>query len=324
MVEICYALRMKSAKKTNLLDRLCVIAGVGLAGATIAGFFGQLFWVFDLFSHFRVQLFQLCLVLIGIAIWRRRNRQRVLWILLACLNYAFVLPLYLGKPPPAAKQPVRVMLINLNASNGNTEQVLKAINTANPDLLLLEEVTPKWAHELSGLDYPYRVSKVRNDPFGIMLLSRYPLSCTPVVVIGTAGVPSVVATVYLPQSEILFIGTHPMPPISSEFSKNRNQQLAELSKLIAQQEKPVLLIGDLNTSPWSPHFTRLLKESDLKNSMKHFGFQPSWPTGNRFLRIPLDHMLHSPEILIHNRIVGSDVGSDHLPLIVDFSVGNRE
>ncbi len=299
-----------------------MFAGAGLATATILGFLGRLFWVFDLFSHFRVQFFQAFLVLIGISIWRKNNRQLVCWILLACLNYAFVLPFYFGKPPAAAGKPVRAMLMNLNASNGNTEQVQSAIRIADPDLLLLVEVTLKWAQELSVLNtsYPYRVEQPQSDCFGIMLLSKYPLSRTNVLFVGSAGVPSITADVHLPQGEISLIGTHPLPPFNGSFSKHRNNQLAALPKLIREQKKLVLLIGDLNVSPWSAHFVRLLKESGLKNSMDHFGFQPSWPSNNRFLRIPIDHVLHSPDILIHHRVVGSDVGSDHLPMMVDFSL----
>ena len=87
-----------------------------------------------------------------------------------------------------------------------------------------------------------------------------------------------------------------------------------------QQKHPVLLLGDLNTTPWSFHFQHLLKESGLKNSMKGFGHQPSWPSNIPFLRIPLDHVLHSEEITIHNRMIGRNIGSDHLPVIVDFSI----
>jgi endonuclease/exonuclease/phosphatase (EEP) superfamily protein YafD len=92
-----------------------------------------------------------------------------------------------------------------------------------------------------------------------------------------------------------------------------------LPELVHQQNAPVLLAGDLNTTPWSPYFQTLEKESGLKNSMKGFGFQPSW-AGNAFLKIPLDHFLHSPEIVIHNRMIGPDVGSDHLPVIIDFTI----
>ena len=90
--------------------------------------------------------------------------------------------------------------------------------------------------------------------------------------------------------------------------------------MVKQQKHPALLIGDLNTTPWSSHFTQVGSDSGLKNSMKGFGFQPSWPVNHCFLRIPLDHVLHSPEITIHNRMIGGEVGSDHFPVIVDFSM----
>jgi endonuclease/exonuclease/phosphatase (EEP) superfamily protein YafD len=101
---------------------------------------------------------------------------------------------------------------------------------------------------------------------------------------------------------------------------HRNDQLEKLAQLVRDQKKPVLLVGDLNVSPWSSYFTRLLKNSGLKNSMKGFGFQPSWPSNTSFLRIPIDHVLYTPEIVIRNRAVGPDVGSDHLPVIVDFAL----
>jgi len=296
-------------------------AGVVIAVFSLLGFFGGIHWVLDLFSHFRVQYFQLCLILIGIALWRRQHKRAVALLAVALLNYAFVLPLYFGKPAPASGQTARAMLMNINAANGDTEQVLEAVRKYNPDIILFEEVTPKWERELAVLstNYSHRVAEPQDGCFGIMLLSKYPLSRGNVVYIGSAGVPSIIADVHFPQGEVSIVGTHPLPPIGKTYSNHRNNQLAKLPELVKTRKHPVLLIGDLNASPWSAHFTRLVRDSGLKNSMKGFGFQPSWPSGNRFLRIPIDHFLHSPEITIHSRAVGGKVGSDHLPVIVDFS-----
>ncbi len=304
------------------LSGICDFAALMLLTATVFGFLGGLFWAFDLFSHFRVQYMQLCLVLIGITLWRRQYKRAVALVLLACVNYAFVLPLYFGKPSPSIEKPVRTMLMNLNAENGNTAQVLEVIGKANPDLLLLEEVTPKWMNELAPLkkEYKHRIAEPQKGCFGIMLLSKYPLEREKTLEIGSAGVPSIITEAHLPNGIISIIGTHPVPPIGSEFSRHRNSQLAALPAIVKKQKYPVVLIGDLNTTPWSPHFTKLIRESGLKNSMKGFGFQPTWPRNIRFLRIPLDHILHTPEIEIHKRMVGGDTGSDHLPVIVDFSI----
>jgi endonuclease/exonuclease/phosphatase (EEP) superfamily protein YafD len=297
--------------------------GVGLLVATLFGLLGRLFWLLDLFAHFRVQYMQICLVLIGLALWKRWNRRAVALVLLAVFNYAFVLPLYFGKPAPVTEKPTRAMLMNLNALNGNTEQVMKAISDADPDILLLEEVTTKWEREFETLHdrYPHRIAQARNDCFGIMLLSKLPLSRGEILSIGEANLPTIATTIHTPSGEVFFIGTHPLPPIGKSYSDLRNKQLQALPELVGKQKHPVLLIGDLNASPWSAHFKTLVKESGLKNSMKGFGFQPTWPANLPFLRIPLDHALHAPQIGVHNRMVGGDIGSDHFPLIVDFTVG---
>ncbi len=302
---------------TGIVD----VVTVGLLVATLFGFLGRVHWFLDLFSHFRVQYMQLCLPIIGIYLWKRMNKKGVAMILLAAINYSFVLPLYFGKPEAPTKKPIRAMLMNINAGNGNTEEVLKAIEQAGPDILLLEEVTTQWNQELQVLNetYPYQVEQPRDDCFGIKLFSKLPLSKSEVVEIGQSGVPTILTTLHTSQGEISFIGTHPLPPIGNSYSKSRNLQLQALSSVVEKQKHPALLIGDLNTTPWSPHFQTLEKESGLKNSMKGFGFQPSW-AGNWFIKIPIDHVLHAEEITIHNRMLGPNVGSDHLPVIVDFTL----
>ena len=307
-------------KKPTLLGIIDVFA-TGLAIATVFAFLGRLHWSLDLFSHFRVQYMQLCLPIIGIYLWKRMNRKAVLLIALAMINYSFVLPFYFGKPDAPKSKPVRVMLMNINAGNGNTKLVLNAIKAAAPDLLLLEEVTPKWAHELKVLEttYSYKISAPQKGCFGIMLLSKVPLERGKIIEIGTSDLPSIVAEAHFKQGVVSIIGTHPLPPIGRHHSTARNKQLQALPAVVKQQKYPILLIGDLNATPWSPYFQTLEKDSGLKNSMKGFGFQPSW-AGNAFLKIPIDHVLHSKEISIHNRMIGPKIGSDHLPVMVDFSI----
>ncbi len=303
-------------------DRFSWMAAAGIAVVSLLGLLGRFYWTLDLFSHFRVQYLQVALLLAGTCLWVRRNRCALALILLAAFNYLFIFPLYMGRPDAADEKPIRAMLMNLNASNGNTYEVLSCISNASPDLIVLEEVTPDWAFELSKLaeTYPHHIMEPRTDCFGIMLLSKYPLKNDQIVQIGDAGVPSIVADVYFPGGEVTVIGTHPLPPTSATYAKGRNFQLTELPHLIKVQAHPVLLIGDLNVSPFSYWFRRLLSESDLKNSMKGFGFQPSWPAQTPWVRIPIDHVLHAPEISIHQRFVGRNVGSDHLPVIIDFSI----
>jgi endonuclease/exonuclease/phosphatase (EEP) superfamily protein YafD len=41
------------------------------------------------------------------------------------------------------------------------------------------------------------------------------------------------------------------------------------------------------------------------------------------MRIPIDHVLHTPDIRVYERKNGPRVGSDHLPVMVEFYLPSR-
>jgi len=112
-----------------------------------------------------------------------------------------------------------------------------------------------------------------------------------------------------------------LPPGSAEYARLRNEQLHTVAAQVKASYRPVILIGDLNGTPWSPYFRDFLRASGLRNTSQGRGVQGSWPAGLPAGRIPLDHCLVSPEIRVIDRQVGPQVGSDHLPLLVDLEVG---
>jgi hypothetical protein len=50
-------------------------------------------------------------------------------------------------------------------------------------------------------------------------------------------------------------------------------------------------MGDLNVSPFSPHFQALLSGGNLKSAAQGFGWQPTWPTFLPPAGIQIDHAL---------------------------------
>jgi endonuclease/exonuclease/phosphatase (EEP) superfamily protein YafD len=129
-----------------------------------------------------------------------------------------------------------------------------------------------------------------------------------------------VAELQLDGSRLTIVGVHPPPPKSARMTAQRNQHMEALAAFTSQQEGAVLVCGDLNLTPWSPTFLRTLKKGKLHDSTRGFGLQPTWPVENFLSRVPIDHCLHSEGLRIVNRSVGPAFGSDHFPLIIDFSV----
>ena len=167
-----------------------------------------------------------------VLVFLKRRRMAGVFGVLALVNLALIVPLYFGRERAAAGPVVRAMLINVNQRMGDPRRVAGVIGEVDPDLVVLEEVSGKWMRDLAATiaRYPYTRLEPREDNFGIALLSRFPLVESRVVMIGDAGVPSIVAEVQTPQGRCTVVATHPFPPVNAECSAYRNGQLAGLRR----------------------------------------------------------------------------------------------
>ena len=286
---------------------------------------GRLWWRFELMSHFRVQYAVVLAALTAPFLAGRRFKSAILPGAVALVNLSLILPLYVPveRPAPAdGAPPLRALSINLLARNLAHEKVLHLVQETKPDTVLFLEVNSNWmdALELLRAEYPYGKARPREDNFGIALFSRIPLEDVRIEYDPHAEVPAIVARLDTAGRAMTLIGEHTVPPVSRRAARLRDQQMNALADLVRRQEGPVVVIGDLNMTSWSPAFRDFVRDSGLRDSRKGFGVQPTWPTGNPLLRIPIDHCLVSTDVAVLHREVGPHVGSDHYPLIVDFRV----
>ncbi|HYQ92789.1 MAG TPA: endonuclease/exonuclease/phosphatase family protein [Candidatus Competibacteraceae bacterium] len=307
-------------------DKLLLAIGLCLIGASSAGFLARTGWLPELAAHFRVQY---CLALTLLAILLRQHRfATALFAFFALVNLIItLLPLYQGSYPgnvaAAAVPQLRALTLNLHYTNQDYERVRQLINTYHPDVIVLQEITPRWLEELQRLraSYPYSLASPRSDPFGMALFSRLPWEQAEILHPGGSELPTLTAVIDADGSPFTLLGVHPLPPSSPEWARLRNQQLAEIAQFVRANPRPTLLLGDFNITPWSPYFTDLLQTAGLRDSARGYGLQPTWPSFFPLLWLPIDHCLFSAGITIADRRIGPFVGSDHYPLLVDFAVG---
>ncbi len=321
----------KRGRLHNVLVGILLGIGALLALLTAVGYLGRLWWRFDLVAHFRLQ-YLVCLLgaAVGLAALRRFRLAGVC-LLVSVANLAAVAPLYLGSPAALDDVPVeervrlRALSLNLHEANRNHEAVRALVRDEQPDLLLLMEYTERWFEDLVDLTdiYPHVIARPQGGPFGIALFSAHPFESADIEFIGEEPHPTVVARITIGDAPLTVIGTHPRPPLGAEASRLRNEQLADLADRAGQIAPPLLLLGDLNITRFSPYFRRLLAHSSLRDSAVGFGYQPTWPTYAPPLLIPIDHALVSEGVGILDRRVGPHVGSDHYPLIIDFELAPR-
>ena len=301
---------------------LITAAGAILATASILAVFGRFWWLLDLFSHFRVQYFLGLSVVALVLTFRHRYKAPALFGVFAIANLCTIVPLYFGSNPrpTGVSRTYRSLLMNVNTESGVPGKVAQTIKQLDPDFLALEEVNDQWLFALSTTlaAYPYSKTMPREDNFGIAIYSKYPLVHGEIRQVGEADIPSAIAELQLPEGLLTVIATHPLPPGGRENTRLRDDQLARLPETVKRATSPVLLLGDLNATPWCSPFKRLLSQAGLRDSSQGRGVLGTWPTHMPIFLIPIDHCLHTAGIHVTRRATGPRVGSDHYPLMVDF------
>ncbi len=309
--------------KVGFWGLLAAAANLAVFG-TFAGFFGRLYWFLDLFSPFRVQYALFLSVSAILFTVGRKYKHAIAFGVAALLNLALIIPIYFGGVPlaPAGKTPLRALLLNVHTANDNYAGVRDYLLAEDPDFMVLLEVSPRWWENLGALEqkYPYVDKHLCTDNFGLAVLSKRPWKSVESRSLCAAEVATVIAGFEFEGRELTIIATHPPPPVGGEYAGWRNEQLDNLAKLAAAQTGEVLLLGDLNLPPWSPYFAALLRDSGLRDSRRGFGIHPTWPSHLPIFYIPIDHCLVSKGVLVHGRRIGPALGSDHLPVVIDFTL----
>jgi endonuclease/exonuclease/phosphatase (EEP) superfamily protein YafD len=309
-------------------------AGVRLSGvlsaavtvacaATAAGFLGRAWWVFELACHLRLHCYVFLGLSTGVLAALNKGKWAALAGVFALVNLAVVTPLYWGRlQSPPHGVPLRVMCANLLCINSDHEGALGYVRSADPDLVVFLEVDVRWARALQALRHDYRFHRVvpRPDSFGMAVFSRLPFQESSLVTLGDGTVPAIRADVDLGGVGVRLIAAHPVPPLGADYARRRAEYLAALARLARDRTGPLLVLGDLNTTPWSPLFHDVLRTGGLRDARRGFGIAGTWPALVRPLAVPVDHCLVSEGVGAVGVRAGPSIGSDHYPLVVDLTV----
>ncbi len=299
---------------------LVALLGFGASAATVLAFAGPWSWALDLATHFRVQYCAGLLAAVVVTALARRRRLAVLFAAACLVNLAAIVPLYLPRAAVVANgsgAELTFLQINVRTSNTRYDLVAAQIADVDPDVLVLQELDPAWAQGLAKTlaAFPHAIVRIRRDNFGIGVFSRVPMTGG-IDDIGDSLLPSVVARLETESAAFTLLATHPLPPKGRDYSGRRDRQLAAVGARVAGTHGPIIVLGDLNATPWSTPFRALLRDTGLRDASDGRGIHATWPANFPLMLIPIDHFLYSDGVAVIDERVGRDVGSDHYPLIV--------
>ena len=298
----------------------------GLCAATVFALFAPLGWPFELFTHFRAQYAAFALLLAPVLLWLRHPRTAALAGALALFH---ALPTVEGA---LADEPVMgcegrvftVVTANVQYSNGDHRVFLEWLAAHPADLVVVQEVTAAWAADLARQrGYPHQKLLVREDPYGIGVLSRWPLDAVTPADLAGDGLPSLAGRVDAGGQSLQFLALHTRWPITPGLARARDDSLREAARLIRAHGLAAVVLGDLNATPYSPVFTRFLRQSGLRAAMDGGEWRPTWLAGFWPLALSIDHVLVSPTLCVDHAEVGPPIGSDHRPVVAQLRLPSK-
>lgn len=299
-----------------------MFATAGLALATLFALSARLWWAFDLFSHFRLQYVAVALVLCGAALAVRAYVSAAVLAAVLLVHGWAIKDLWLGGSAEAASvgSPLRVASANVLSSNRMPGKVLDFVRSSDADVVVLVEARgERWRDVLSaiGADYPHRAPEGWRDGAPVILFSRHQIA-RDTVVRSLAGRRSLLAAdLAFGDHTLTVVGVHPSSPSPEDPSETyeRNLQLEYVANVVEGADEPVVVAGDFNTTPWSPHFQDLVATTGLRNAAEGHGYLATWPRWLWPAQIPIDHVLVKGPVAVADMQRGPAIGSDHYPIV---------
>jgi endonuclease/exonuclease/phosphatase (EEP) superfamily protein YafD len=293
-----------------------------LAIASLAVALAPLGWPFELFAHFRWQLAVATVTFIVVAsIASSRSRRVTVLVVFAILLQATpaLWPGHAPQPGRDCEGPaLRVATVNLWYRGRDTTHVLAWLAAHPADVVVLQEVTAEWSAALEAVAdlYPHRAMHARQDPYGIGVLSRWPLVQVDYADFAGDGLPSLVATVDVAGRHVRVIGLHTPWPMLARLQRARDRALVQAAAKARESTLPTVIAGDLNLTPYAPAFRRFERAADARDAFANRLWRPTWQAGFWPLALPIDHVLVPAGACVQSAVIGEDVGSDHRPVFV--------
>jgi endonuclease/exonuclease/phosphatase (EEP) superfamily protein YafD len=324
---------MNKPRSLSFLNLLHFAAAFG-AIASFLGLAEQLWWGFELLDHPRPQY---CLALVAglfVGLYLRQ-RWAIVWLIPLTLNLVLLAPLFFSPPNvdrSITAPSLRLLHANLDRHNSSPELAIQYLRQQSVDLLFLQEVTPAWLTRIQAELPQYRVVKAEalDNSLGSAVLvpqRREGVEIEQVRVIhlpAESDRPLLETTVIVEGKPWVILSYHVIRSRSAQTSAYQQLEfnaLANWSRSQLQLQRHVVVLGDFNSTPWSDRLRKLERQSQLVNSQRGFGLQPTWSASfPPLMKIAIDHCFHSRSLVTTQRTIGSNIGSDHFPVQVELKL----
>lgn len=317
--------KMKSF--STFVSSILLIITLLLSVAIILGFAADLHPALDSFSHLRKHLSVLMMLASALLLLTRFRREALLALLFAIGSFATTRDAMNSAMLPQDKitqsEGVSYTLLQLNLLFNHPEPraMLQLVANAKPDIITLQEVSSHWLPWIEILQgsYPYQqICKEHSNSWGVAILSRRPFTDEQGGICVDDGVLAL-ANINMGGTILTVGAVH----FSWPWPFEQPSQMDYIEPSLKQLSAPLILSGDFNATPWSAVMRRV---ASVSNTYLLPNIGATWLTNKLpaswigALGLQIDNILVSKDIHVQSASSLGAVQSDHLPLLLRFSL----
>lgn len=339
MIKVLYDFLASYTNKVSFYNKLipAIIFAQAIGAFLLIASFTVELWLFELLVSFTTTL---CVILflglfsttVSLVIQKSFTNTRLLFGILGITWLAGVYILQVSvsyhNSIPTTHLPgneITFATFNKLYSNSQINKVAQYLNTMDIDIIALQEIRASEVSALAEyLDFEHTyISRPFTTAGGtsVALLSRFPFETIETIELETNH-PVIRALVHTPHTKVAVYSVHIPVPSSNILYQKRNAVLASLSNRLLEENSPVIIGGDFNTTRYSPALKRF--NESIESKIKPVGIN-SWPACSWYgfgapFCIRIDHIYTSKEATVSNFQISPEIGSDHRVLVTDISI----
>jgi endonuclease/exonuclease/phosphatase (EEP) superfamily protein YafD len=290
------------------------------------------YWWIRIFDYPRLQKLVITLALIicwTLILASESSPEPFYWLFTLTITAAYLLSKVwpftpLGKKmiktvPYSERAGIHILVGNVYQYNTNYHKAVSLVQSLDPDLIFFVETNKAWENGLSSIEksYPTQIKIPMDNTYGLLLYTRMEIVSHKINYLIDDEIPSLELDVKLRNGEIITIyAIHPTPPVPGENNKSteRDAEILLVGKKSKENDKPSLVIGDLNDVAWSYTTELFLKNSEMADPRRGRGLFNTFHAKVPIFRWPLDHIFLSKHFGLASLKVQKGIGSDHFPI----------
>jgi endonuclease/exonuclease/phosphatase (EEP) superfamily protein YafD len=309
----------------TVIKQILKLAAALLLTMQIAVFFAKTWWFFELFTHYPHYFAITGTLLIPFLTWKQMWKTAIIMTAIIAINLAIISPyleksvhVHTSQPENLGPAPnLTILASNFYYKNTEYAEFASLITSEAPDIFIIHEATQAWHQEITPFQESYPYVQITQDTGinGIVLASSLPGTFQEIPLGSNVGLE------FKPENlDLKILAVHPEAPITPSFAKERDAQFQDIITYSQESLVPIIVMGDFNCTPFSPHFQDLLTKATLKDARLGFGFIPTWHAHNPIFQIPIDHALVSHEIDVINFRTTEEITADHRPILAEIAL----